>query len=138
MDHGTSRSNCPDGNRLISSCAGPSLYSIYASILEYIVPGNMSLHGYIDDHNIKAYFLANNISEEIPTIRSLKNCANAIKLWPSSTTEEVFIKLYKSKQCICRLKCQHQVLGSLFRQQPKLQKAYNSQVQNCNAKCSLN
>ena len=66
------------------SCAGPILYSNYASTMKYIVPAHMSLHRYADDHAIKLTFSANNISEEVTALRSLENCADDIKQWMDS------------------------------------------------------
>ena len=31
-------------------CAGPSLYSVYASTVSVRVPRNLEIHGYADDH----------------------------------------------------------------------------------------
>ena len=66
------------------SCAGPILYSNYASTMRYIVPGEMSLHGYADDQAIKLSFSAYDISAETITMRALENCAGEIKLWMNS------------------------------------------------------
>ena len=57
------------------SCAGPVLYSNYASTMRYIVPADMSLHGYADDHAIKSSFSAWNTLAEGIVIKSLENCA---------------------------------------------------------------
>ena len=35
------------------SCAGPMLYSAYASTVTEVLPGNLEIHGYADDHAIK-------------------------------------------------------------------------------------
>ena len=35
------------------SCAGPVLYSIYASTLQTVIPEGINLNGFVDDHNVK-------------------------------------------------------------------------------------
>ena len=65
-------------------CASPILYSNYAGTMKYIVPPNMLLHGYAENHAIKWSFSANNITGESNTLRSLENCAKNIKLWMDS------------------------------------------------------
>ena len=68
--------------------------------MRYIVPGEMSLHGYTDNHAIKLSissddtFLARNNpilesddpkTRDIPgRLRALENCAEEIKLWMNS------------------------------------------------------
>ena len=39
------------------SCAGPVLYSVYASTMREVVPSTTDLHGYADDHALKQSFL---------------------------------------------------------------------------------
>ena len=55
--------------------------SNHASTMRYIVPEEMSLHGYTDDH-ADLSFSANDTSAE--TLRALENCAVDIKLWMDS------------------------------------------------------
>ena len=37
------------------SCAGPVLYSIYASTLRTVIPEGIDLNGFADDHNVKKH-----------------------------------------------------------------------------------
>ena len=37
------------------SCAGPVLYSIYASTLQTVIPEGIDLNGFADDHNVKKH-----------------------------------------------------------------------------------
>ena len=46
------------------SCAGPTLYSVYASTMAEVVPQKMDIHGYADDHVIKKSFRSGIKDEE--------------------------------------------------------------------------
>ena len=61
--------------------AGPVAYSAYASILKEVIPLQIDLHGYADDHPYKEGFLANSREAESETIGQLENCASVIKIW---------------------------------------------------------
>ena len=81
------------------SCAGPTLYSAYASTMREIIPGNMQIHGYADDHTIKTSYRSGVTSEEslalaeleetMVNIRNWKN-ANRLKMNDSKTEFIVF------------------------------------------------
>ena len=60
------------------SCAGPVLYSAYASTLQEVVP--LDLHGYADDHGLKTNFYP--VPEcEAKAIADTENCLTDIKTW---------------------------------------------------------
>ena len=63
------------------SCAGPSLYSVYASTMQDIVPATIDIHGYADDHALKKSFTGSSRTDEIDTIRTLENSTIVIKEW---------------------------------------------------------
>ena len=63
------------------SVAGPVAYYAYASTLREVVPPQVDLHGYADDHAYKMSFLANSRETESDTIEQLQNCARVIKIW---------------------------------------------------------
>ena len=72
------------------SCAGPVLYSAYASTLQEVIqdPDESSstykpidLHGFADDHAYKKSFAAKSRIGETNTIGKLVNCAARIKNW---------------------------------------------------------
>ena len=46
------------------SCAGPVLYSAYASSLQTVIPEGVDLKGFADNHNVKKSFGAINKVEE--------------------------------------------------------------------------
>ena len=60
------------------SCAGPVLYSVYASTLQEVVP--LDLHGYADDHGLKTNFMP--VPEyEAKEIADTEQCLTDIKTW---------------------------------------------------------
>ena len=63
------------------SLAGPNLYSAYASTLQEIVPKNVCLNGFADDHSLKRSFKADDRNAEHTTISTLQNCLKNVKLW---------------------------------------------------------
>ena len=63
------------------SCAGPILYLAYASTMKGVIPSDIQLHGYADDHITKCSFKSNDQKEEKNAIINLENCANNIKKW---------------------------------------------------------
>ena len=90
------------------SCAGPTLYSAYASILREVIQDPLSqpegtisqipaswsdstwqlhsrrpidLHGFADDHAYKKGFPGNSRESEVDTIKDLEQCATRIKSW---------------------------------------------------------
>ena len=63
------------------SCAGPILYSAYASIMKEIVPPSIDIHGYADDHALKSSFLASSLTAEKSSIHGLEKLASSVKRW---------------------------------------------------------
>ena len=72
------------------SCAGPVLYSAYASTLQEVIQdpdGSSStykptdLHGFADDDVYKKLFAAKSRTDETNTMGELENCASRIKNW---------------------------------------------------------
>ena len=89
-------------------CAGPTLYSAYASILREVIQELLSqpegttnqiltpesdsnwqlssgrptdLHGFADNHAYKKGFPGNSRESEVKTIKDLEQCATRIKSW---------------------------------------------------------
>ena len=72
------------------SCAGPVLYSAYASTLQEVIqdPNESSstykpidLHGFVDDHAYKKSFPSKSRTDKTNTMGELVNCATRIKNW---------------------------------------------------------
>ena len=66
----------PQGN-----CAGPVLYSIYASTLQTVIPEGINLNGLVDDHNVKKAFKTGNKIDEEEVISDLEMCTTRINNW---------------------------------------------------------
>jgi hypothetical protein len=61
------------------SVGGPILYSCYASTLQEIIPNQITLHGFADDHLTKLSFTPE-INED-SVIKLLESCACDINIW---------------------------------------------------------
>ena len=64
---------------------GPNLYLAYASTLQEIVPEEVCLNGFADDHSLKGSFKADDRKAEHTTISILQNCLKDVKLWMEET-----------------------------------------------------
>ena len=63
------------------SCAGPVLYSVYASTLQTVIPEGIDLNGFADDHNVKKSFRAGNKIDKEEVISDLEMCTTRINNW---------------------------------------------------------
>ena len=78
------------------SCAGPILYTIYASTLEEVICGpeskvlspnndslipKIDLHGFADDHALKNSFKAGDLEAECTCFSTLESTAGNVKTW---------------------------------------------------------
>ena len=64
---------------LQESLGGPSLYTVYASIMQSVVPEEMDLHGFPDDHILKNSFRASSMVDEKESILSLESTLVNVK-----------------------------------------------------------
>ena len=67
------------------SCTGANIFSLYCSPLQDVVPDNLQLSGFADDHSVRKAFKAGNTNEEISTISKLEGCLLSIKKWMDQT-----------------------------------------------------
>ena len=70
-----------DCSVLQGSLAGPNLYLAYASTLQEIVPEEVCLNGFADNHSPKRSFKEDDRKAEHTTISILQNCLKDVKLW---------------------------------------------------------
>ena len=63
------------------SCLGPVLYLAYAGTLSEIIPSDIEIHGYADDHAVKLSFPADDRNKERRAISQLEDCALEINNW---------------------------------------------------------
>ena len=61
------------------SLGGPNLSSAYASTLQDVVPDNVGLNGFADDHSLKRSFKADDRKAEQSIISALQNCLVNVK-----------------------------------------------------------
>ena len=65
------------------SCAGPTLYSIYASTVSEVIPNIIDIHGYADDHAIKTSFQSESKISETEAVNVMENTLASIRSWMS-------------------------------------------------------
>jgi hypothetical protein len=63
------------------SCLGPWLYLTYAGTLFDVIPSNIGVHGFADDHIAKKRFTPTSNRTECDAINELENCAVTINDW---------------------------------------------------------
>ena len=61
------------------SCLGPVLYSCYASTLIDVIPEEIDIHGFADDHSFKKEFTPR--IDEVVTVTQLENTLVDVKSW---------------------------------------------------------
>ena len=60
------------------SCAGANIFNLYCLPLQDVVPDDLKLSGFADDHSIRKAFKAGKTNEEISTISKLESCLLSI------------------------------------------------------------
>ena len=78
---------------LQGSCVGANIFNLYCSPLQDMVPDDLQLSGFADDHSVRKAFKAGNTNEEISTISKLESCLLSIKQW----MDQVGLKMNPSK-----------------------------------------
>ena len=63
------------------SLGGPSLFTVYASTMQSVVPDEIDLHGFADDHVLKNSFRASSMVDEKESILSLESTLVEVKVW---------------------------------------------------------
>ena len=75
------------------SCAGANIFNLYCSPLQDVVPKDLQLSGFADDHSVRKTFKAGDTCEETTTISKLESCLLSIKQW----MDQVRLKMNPSK-----------------------------------------
>ena len=70
---------------LQGSCAGANIFNLYCSPLQDIVPGDLHLSGFADDHSVRSTFKACSRQQEHHTIQKQEECLLNIKKWMNET-----------------------------------------------------
>ena len=63
------------------SAAGANIFNLYCSILQEVVPKDLQLSGFADDHSICKEFDVNNRQEELQVQDKIEQCMLTIKSW---------------------------------------------------------
>ena len=63
------------------SCAGAAIFNLYCSPLEDVVPNNLQLSGFADDHSVRNTFKASDRNAEIDTKANVEEYMLNIKQW---------------------------------------------------------
>ena len=75
------------------SCAGANIFNLYCSPLHKVIPPDLQLSGFADDHSVRISFKASNREEEFNTVTSMEACMLNIKNW----MDEMRLKMNPSK-----------------------------------------
>ena len=67
------------------SCAGANIFNLYCSPLQEVVPPNLHINGFADDHSITDSFKANNRQQEFEVKHQQEQCMLNIKQWMDQT-----------------------------------------------------
>ena len=93
------------------SLCGPVLYNAYASTMNTIVPLDVAIHTYADNHALKKEFDSCVPQDEVETTESLSRCLDNIKDWVNScclkmNSDKTEAIIFGSRQQIkkCRLR----------------------------------
>ena len=91
------------------SCTEANLFNLYCSPLKDVVPADLQLSSFADDHSIRRIFKAGNIQQEKATKGKIEACMLNIKHWmdtvhlkmnPSKTEFIYFGGRHQLKKCL--------------------------------------
>ena len=63
------------------SCSGAYLFNLYCSTLNDIVPLDLHLSGFADNHSVRKEFRANDRNAELQTEEEIKECMVDVRSW---------------------------------------------------------
>ena len=63
------------------SCAGAAIFNLYCAPLEDVIPKDLQISGFADDHSVRTSFHANNRTAELATKETMESCMLNIKQW---------------------------------------------------------
>ena len=67
------------------SCTGANIFNLYCSPLQEVIPEDLQLSGFADDHSVRKTFKASNRLDEESTKIRLQECLISIKKWMDKT-----------------------------------------------------
>ena len=75
------------------SCAGANIFNLNCTPLQDVIPGDLHLSGFADDHSVRKEFKAGNAQQEIETRHSMESCMLRMKQW----MDTVWLKMNPAK-----------------------------------------
>ena len=75
------------------SCTGANIFNLYCLPLHEVIPSDLQLSGFTDDHSVRKSFKASSREEELNTVTSMEACMLNIKNW----MDEMRLKMNPSK-----------------------------------------
>ena len=75
------------------SCARANIFNLYCSPLHEVIPSDLLLSGFADDHNVQRSFKASSREEETITLTLMEQCMLNIKCW----MDEMWLKMNPAK-----------------------------------------
>ena len=90
------------------SCAGANIFNLYCSPLQDVVPEDLQLSGFADDHSIRKVFKAGNTNAERETTTKLETCLLSIKKW----MDEARLKMNPAKTEFIYFGCSNSSLSA--------------------------
>ena len=75
------------------SCSGAYLFNLYCSTLNDILPSDLHLSGFADNHSVRKEFRANDRNAELQTKEEIKECMVIIRSW----MDQVRLKMNSAK-----------------------------------------
>ena len=63
------------------SCSGAYLFNLYCSTLNVIVPSDLHLSGFTDNHSVRKEFRANDRNAELQTKEEIEECMVNVRSW---------------------------------------------------------
>ena len=65
----------------LGSCSGTCLFNLYCSTLNDIIPSDLHLSGFADDHSVRKEFKANDRNAELQIKEDIEECMVNIRSW---------------------------------------------------------
>ena len=63
------------------SYAGAAIFNLYCTPLEDVIPKDLQISGFMDDHSVRTSFHANDRTAELATKETMESCMLNIKQW---------------------------------------------------------
>ena len=61
------------------SCAGENIFNLYCSPLHEVIPRDLQLSGFADDHSVQKSFKASSREKETNTLSAMEHCMLKVK-----------------------------------------------------------